>query len=573
MEYVGLSLSIFSTVVQLYQSSMKAYDLYLAVKDFPPRYIKLRLGLEIERHRLELWASQTIDRERHQLQSPQNNVLWGLFKAILSNMVTVFEDSGQSTEDYEQYVGLPRRTAPAEPESTKTLGGVSSANEPLVKRTLARIALAMKFVVQDKKKLEEMVKDLCYLNDSLHKLAPSLDQESSRRQLRTLLHTNDIGQLGVLRDAAAFLNHHDIEQMADTKFAIEEYYRSEMLDLETTTPEQQEAPHGLRLASSRLKFQEVAFMSNQVRSLATYCHRDGREETVLVDWRSCVNEEWRKNNPAAFQRRTENLAKILNRDLSSLNLHVLHCIGYTNKTPFTGYLFRLPSQAQEGQEPVNLYELLSRANKAGDIPNLGDRFELAKALVSTVFEFHNLGWVHKNLQSKNVLFWPESGPRGSTQVHVKKPYLLGFDISRPGEPEEASEKPMSTAEDDLYRHPEYKGLDPQPFIPPYDIYSLGVLLFEIGMWRVISFQGPRASRGSVKLNLSLTDPQFMRTVVSGPAMDLARFMGEGYRDAVMACLGLEFDHIWHNADDADKMLIFLNSVQKKIVDPIAFCRA
>jgi HET-S-like prion-inhibition and propagation protein len=83
MEYVGLSLGIFSTVVQLYQSSVKAYDLYLAVKDFPPAYIKLRLGLEIERHRLELWASQTIDRERHQLQSPQNNVLWGLFRAIL----------------------------------------------------------------------------------------------------------------------------------------------------------------------------------------------------------------------------------------------------------------------------------------------------------------------------------------------------------------------------------------------------------------------------------------------------------------------------------------------------------
>ena len=417
-----------------------------------------------------------------------------------------------------------------------------------------------------------MVKELCYFNDSLQKLSPSLDQESSRRQLRTLLHTNDIGQLSLLRDAAAFLNHQDIEQMADTKFAIEEYYRSEMIDLENTPEQHDQALHNLRLNSARLKFQEVASMANQVRSLATYCHRDGHEETVLVDWRSCLNEEWRKNNPVAFQRRTENLAKILNRDLSSLNLHVLHCIGYTNKTPFTGYLFRLPSEAQEGQEPINLYELLSQTSKADDIPNLGDRFELAKALVSTVFEFHNLGWVHKNLQSKNVLFWPECrGPQG--RVDLKKPYLLGFDISRPGEPEEASEKPVSTIEDDLYRHPEYKGLDPQPFIPPYDIYSLGVLLFEIGMWRVISFQSPRASRGTVKLNIPLTDPQFMKTVVGGPAMDLARFMGEGYRDAVMASLGLEFDCIWHNAEDAQKMFIFLNSVQKKIVDPIAFCRA
>jgi Prion-inhibition and propagation len=457
----------------------------------------------------------------------------------------------------------------------KTPGDISSPNEMSAKRIWDRITTGMKFVIKDKKKLEEMVKELCYLNDSLHKLAPSLDQESSRRQLRTRLHTTDIGQLRLLRDAAALLHHRDIEQMADTKFAIEEFYLTEMLDLETN-PELHEVSHGLQLNSARLKFHGVASLVNQVRCLATYNYRDGHEEIVLVDWRSCRNDEWRRTNPAAFQRRTENLAKILNKDLSSLKLNVLHCIGYTNQHKLTGYLFRPPSEAQASQEPVNLHEILSRTSKGVDIPSLGDRFELAKALVSTVFEFHNLGWVHKNLQSKNVLFWPEShvhGRQGQIDIDFKKPYLLGFDISRPGAPAEESEKPMSNAEDDLYRHPAYKGLDPKPFIPPYDIYSLGLLLFEIGMWRVISSQSARASRGSVKLNLSLTDPQFIRTVVSGPAMDLARYMGDGYRDAVMACLSMEFDHIWHDSEDTQKMLTFQNFVQKKIVDPIAFCRA
>ncbi|KAN0071595.1 hypothetical protein V8E54_010191 [Elaphomyces granulatus] len=571
MEFVGLGLSIFSAVVQLYENSVKAYELYLAVKDFPPTYEKLRLALQIERHRLELWANQTIynqiDQQRH--QSPQNDVLWRLFKDILSNMVATFEGGDRSIE---AYAGFPRKiTSAGRDKDVKTPGGSSSTSELSAKRILARITLGMKFVVKDKKKLEEMVKELCYLNDSLHKLAPSLDQESSRRQLRTRLHTTDIVQLRLLRDAAALLDHRDIEQMADTKFAIEEYYLSEMLDLETK-PESHEVPHGLRLNSAHLKFHGVASLVNQVPCLATYHYRDGHEEIVLVDWRSCRNDEWRRNNPAAFQRRTENLAKILNRDLSSLKLHVLHCIGYTNQQNLTGYLFRPPLEAQDGREPVNLHELLSRTSKACDIPSLGDRFELAKALVSTVFEFHNLGWMHKNLQSKNVLFWPETHGRQG-QVDVKKPYLLGFDISRPGVPGEESEKPMSNAEDDLYRHPGYKGHDPHPFIPPYDIYSLGLLLFEIGMWRVISFQGSRSSRGSMKLNISSTDPQFIQTVVSGPAMDLARYMGDGYRDAVMACLSLEFDRIWHDAEDAQKMLTFQNFVQKKIVDPISFCRA
>ena len=115
MDYVGLGLSIFSAVVQLYESSVKAYDMYLAVKDFPPTYANLRLGLEIERHRLELWANQTIhnqiDRQRHR-QSPQNDVLWKLFRAILLSMITTFEGSSRSAEDYEQYARFPRRDSP-----------------------------------------------------------------------------------------------------------------------------------------------------------------------------------------------------------------------------------------------------------------------------------------------------------------------------------------------------------------------------------------------------------------------------------------------------------------------------
>src|SRR5271170_5392701 len=72
---------------------------------------------------------------------------------------------------------------------------IDMTNEIPPKRTLSRITSALKFVMKDKKRLEQLVKELCYLNDSLHKLAPGLDQESSRRRLRTFLSTNDIEQL------------------------------------------------------------------------------------------------------------------------------------------------------------------------------------------------------------------------------------------------------------------------------------------------------------------------------------------------------------------------------------------
>jgi hypothetical protein len=105
---VGFGLSAFSAVVQLYQCSVTAYNLYLDVKDFPPTYIKLRLGLEIERQRLELWARQTIHNQDNLEidQSSQHSVLWNLFKDILTNMMNAFEGGTRSMEEYEHYAGF-----------------------------------------------------------------------------------------------------------------------------------------------------------------------------------------------------------------------------------------------------------------------------------------------------------------------------------------------------------------------------------------------------------------------------------------------------------------------------------
>jgi hypothetical protein len=111
MDPISISLS----VLQLYEYSMKAYDLYLAVKDFPPTYLKLRLGLEIERQRLDLWARQIIHNQTDEQtnQSPREAVLWNLFRDILTNMIAAFEGSTRAMEEYKQYAGFPKKTTSA----------------------------------------------------------------------------------------------------------------------------------------------------------------------------------------------------------------------------------------------------------------------------------------------------------------------------------------------------------------------------------------------------------------------------------------------------------------------------
>ena len=113
---------------------------------------------------------------------------------------------------------------------------------------------------------------------------------------------------------------------------------------------------------------------------------------------------------------------------------------------------------------------------------------------------------------------------------------MGFEISRPNQPGEISEKPLFRPEDDLYRHPDYKGSNVRSFQQPFDMYSVGVMLYEIGLWRNVAQQ--RQSSGSrPSLQTHTSDPHFVEKVVmSGPVADLKRYTGTRYEDAVKACL-------------------------------------
>lgn len=442
-----------------------------------------------------------------------------------------------------------------------------------VEASMNSMARKFKFILKDKKKVERLAKRLCYYNDSLDKMTSQLEQESSRRRLRTQLSIQDPEQLHLLRQAAALLAHRDIEIMASSRSVIEDGYTVEHI----RSPENGDggqAPHDYRLEYNQLNFHGTPFPANQSRTVATF-----QDETVLIDWRCCLDGTWRKENPAAFQQRTENLAKILNGDLRPLNLSVLHCVGYLNKnSAVTGYAFRLPPEAQHKQgpqKPLTLHHFLSSVTKPSDIPDLGERFAAAKALVSTIFEFHNMGWMHKNIQSKNILLWPKPGTQG--EPNLSKPYLVGFDTSRPNQSGEVSEKPFSNNEDDLYRHPQYRGPQSNSFQPPFDIYSLGIVLFEIGLWVPIGSQhGTHARRGSrpaLLSHISFTDPRFMDNVMKGPVTDLKRYMGTRYRDAVITCLNGTFDQVWERSKGEKQMQLYQEEVQNKLVDVIAMCNA
>lgn len=398
--------------------------------------------------------------------------------------------------------------------------------------------------------MEQLIKKLKHWNESLDKMTSRLDQESSRRWLRIRLSTSDMTQLQRLERAATMFDHPDIQRMACARSTIEQgIQHNDLADSSLQVASE------FRLEMSQLKFQGIPHITDQIRALATY-----RQENVIIDWRCCQDDSWRTKNPATFRQRTANLTRILNGDLRPLNLSILHCVGYLDhNSNITGYAFRLPAGALSSQMPLTLCQLLTRVKSGNDIPDLGERFELAKALVSTVFEIHNIGWMHKNIQPKNILFWPKAG--ATDEMNISKPYLMGFDISRPDQPGEMSEKPPIRPEDDIYRHPDYKGENSKPFRPSFDIYSLGVILFEIALWRNIGSPTRRTSQS----NIDPDDPQYIEKVVmSGPVLELKRYTGTRYQNAVIACLSREFDAVWEERelDRQTQLKKFLGQVQR-----------
>lgn len=160
------------------------------------------------------------------------------------------------------------------------------------------------------------------------------------------------------------------------------------------------------------------------------------------------------------------LAKALSRmDPSAFGL--LRCCGVINKVDRYEFAFEIPRGLQD---PRSLRDLLTSYQ-----PTLNVRLDIAKQLANSVLYLHAAGFVHKNVRPETILVFD----RGETKVS----YLAGFENFR-GVTDETFKLGDAVPERELYRHPTRQGNDPErDYTMQHDIYSLGVCLLEIGLWR------------------------------------------------------------------------------------------
>jgi len=147
-----------------------------------------------------------------------------------------------------------------------------------------------------------------------------------------------------------------------------------------------------------------------------------------------------------------------------------------------GVVFELP-RSSITILPISLRRSFLKTFGAGTFaPPLKGRVTLAEKLAVAVLGFHQVGWLHKGISSSTVTFFVEP----HTPPNLEQPWLTGFQLSRPRSFDNLTERPEFDKYKDLYRHEcAQSGSQSEKYKASYDIYSLGVLLVEIALWRRI----------------------------------------------------------------------------------------
>jgi len=266
------------------------------------------------------------------------------------------------------------------------------------------------------------------------------------------------------------------------------------------------------------------------RTPAKFTPHGGTAFPVLIEWKYSTRKD-DDFEDIVFHQEMEDISHLLNKTPKPEGFKTLRCLGYFEEKGRVGLIYEPPSIAEGRTDPISLSNLLTMANEDMDnMPVLGDRFRLAYSLANAISEFHSMGWLHKNINSDNILFF--SGQ--SSAVEVSSPFIVGFDHSR----HIGSKTSPATITNvyERYCHPSY--LSQKNFASgyrrKYDVYSLGLVLFEIGVWEQLeNFDDARQPRDYLQ-----------RVIMSDYLQQLAVSMGSTYRDVVATCLSgsyWEFD--------------------------------
>jgi Prion-inhibition and propagation len=448
------------------------------------------------------------------------------------------------------------------------------------------------FAAIDKTKFKELLRSIGQLIQSLYDLLDAHVQDDILQQLqmqksdmlqlasqlsslRALLEAYNLSEVGNIPEKTLTLLR--AIELVPTPASADEGLVGELQDL---MDEASQSKHASLVPLFRERMADTKQMGpGCLHGSVVYDGKTHYVEWKRYDWSG--SEESRRR----IQDSIVNLAMLLNAPKHPL-FRTLDCVGIIDepRSQRYMYMYQWPVKGERPDGPRSLHELISSSFK----PSLTDRVGLSRQLVHALFYLHLSNWMHKSFSSHNVLFFPKSSEAPRT---LNDPYIVGFSYSRQDAAGEPSEKLDRDPDSDIYRHPDCLEEDYAGFHKSYDVYSLGLVLFEIAKWRPIKETFLRSARAKAlkaqkKTEKELTkqelreldeallkecrvqDIKDMRKDLLDPGLkdnhpvDLAFRAGEKFKQVVLTCLGDEFDKIRASKNDRGLQATFFRSVWK-----------
>ncbi|KAL3486102.1 prion-inhibition and propagation-domain-containing protein [Aspergillus germanicus] len=538
MDPVGVALgtaALLSTVLDVFR-------LVTSFRAYPESSGILFRQLELEREVLHRWATE-VGLHPPSEASSRCMIPPELLPLVDRTVAAIGALLGQATSIKAAKEALEVRVGDLKVVHERLQNEIANHKQSRLARSLARLGWA----IGEEDRLKDLIFTIHSYNTSLHNLIPKPAQVSLDGSLMQML----------LADQGR-------DQLLELQQASSHWRKALAVAASVTALQQRQAslpPSTNQLIVDRSKLSSVG--SDMSRHLTQYTLKNEKID-VLIEWRAY-------RAPPNSAARTSHLntsldlARLLHTSQNLVEYRTLDCVGVIDDIEFLphrriGLVYKVPTATTTlastlDETSVRIYTLNDLINRKEFARlNLEQRFGIARSLAMALHRVFVSRWYHKNLNSKNILFFARARGRPEDEKYilsnpnfVAHPFLSGFDYARPDSPDEMTIKPDFNEFGDRYRHPQCTNPATRhtiPFSRRFDIYSLGVILMELGRWETVDtmhkdFTAQRlkaARRGQQEPGAPPAGLESFQKYLRTRCVDSLAFrMGTIYTDAVRFC--------------------------------------
>ncbi|KAK2755606.1 hypothetical protein CKAH01_17341 [Colletotrichum kahawae] len=548
MEPIGLGLGSVSLLFQIFSGCIKGYELLSEARGLEKNYQYIRVKFKTEQCRLLDWANVvelSEDDSTIKINQGSRTVIMQILDEQYRLMFRfgrlddrlrplsqpfLYEDSRTHQIEDDESMAVDR-------EKTEALQARFPDKSLLLERSLkffertSKYPARLRWAISDKAKIEEILEKLTRLNDYLAEFLNSQQvQALSAQQTQTnyrIMHLNDkiddlceIVKAGLLLSGSTHRTARELfyvtanspsrnlvsseapesrvsvtplaslAQVKGLMAAINQGALSNSLRQDLSLDKLEFDFRPLKIKTTEMQPIEAGAQIISQQCSVWYKPSFESWRRVWIEWKTAEPRQHHmgiRRSDSMILSRFEALVQLLREDAYTAQFRALKCLGYyvedvgpTETQP--GLVFENPRGVDSSALPVPLLELLKNNPK----PSLSARLGLIKILSDCVERLHAVDWLHKGLRSQNILFFNDAESR----IDYCKPFLSGFDYSRPEHADFMSEVPPHIGLEDLYRHPAVQGSPRDDahgfgFKKHHDIYSLGIIMLEIIFWKPI----------------------------------------------------------------------------------------